>query len=118
MKLLVVDDSAVDRHYMVSLLEKLGHEAEACQTTKGVLEKVATGTYAAVVLDIVMPEQDGYKFLRELRFHPATAKQYVILYSSKKTPIEISYGLKRAGANDYLTKPVTQESLQQVLQRV
>lgn len=118
MKFLVVDDSAVDRHHLISLLEKLGHEAEACQNTAGVLEKVAKGNYAAVVLDIVMPEQDGYKFLRELRSYPATAKQHVILYSSKKTPIEINYGLKRAGANDYLTKPVTQESLEQVLQRV
>ena len=118
MKLLVVDDSAVDRHHIIALLEKLGHEAEACQNTEGVLEKVATGSYAAVVLDIVMPEQDGYKFLRELRSHPVTAKQHVIFCSSKKTPIEISYGLKRAGANDYLTKPVTQESLDQVLQKV
>jgi two-component system chemotaxis response regulator CheY len=118
MKFLVVDDSAVDRHLMISLLEQLGHQAEACQDTKGVLEKVATGNYAAIVLDVVMPEQDGYKFLREIRSHSATAKQHVILYSSKKTPVEINYGIQRAGANDYLTKPATKETLQQVLQKL
>lgn len=118
MKFLVVDDSAVDRHLILSLLEKLGHSAEAFQSTEGVLAKVATGNYAAVVLDIVMPEQDGYKFLRELRSNPVTAKQHVIICSSKKTPIEINYGLKRAGANDYLTKPISQGSLEQVLQKI
>jgi two-component system chemotaxis response regulator CheY len=65
-----------------------------------------------------MPEQDGYKFLRELRSNPATAKQHVIICSSKKTPVEINYGLKRAGANDYLTKPLTQESLEASLAKI
>jgi two-component system chemotaxis response regulator CheY len=65
-----------------------------------------------------MPEQDGFKFLRQLRLNEATSDQYVILCSSKKTPVEINYGIKRAGANDYLTKPVTPESLEQALKKL
>jgi CheY-like chemotaxis protein len=42
----------------------------------------------------------------------------VVFCSSKKTPLEINYGVKRAGANDYLTKPVTRDSVGQVLDRV
>lgn len=118
MKFVLVDDSSVDRHLMTSLLEKLGHEVDVFNSTSGVLEKIATGKYAALILDIVMPEQDGFKFLRELRSNPQTAKQHVILCSSKSTPIEISYGLKRAGANDYLTKPVNQDTLNQALKRI
>ncbi|MDJ0530938.1 MAG: response regulator [Xenococcaceae cyanobacterium MO_207.B15] len=118
MKFLVVDDSSVDRRFIVSMLEKMGHQADACRDTTDVLEKVAKENYAAVILDIVMPEQDGFKFLRKLRTNPATAKQYVIFCSSKKTPVEINYGIKRAGANDYITKPVTPESLEEALQKV
>ena len=118
MRFLVVDDSSVHRKVMVSMLEKLGHKADAYQDTSGVLEKIATGQYAALFLDIVMPEQDGFKFLRELRLNPATAKQYVIFCSSKKTPIEVKYGISRCGANDYITKPVTEESLEQALEKV
>lgn len=118
MKFLVVDDSSVDRHFVVSLLEKMGHQVDSCKDTNNVLEKVATENYAAVILDIVMPDQDGFKFLRQLRTNPTTAKQYVIFCSSKKTPVEINYGIKRAGANDYITKPVTPEILEQALQRV
>ncbi|MBD2104434.1 response regulator [Leptolyngbya sp. FACHB-261] len=118
MRFLVVDDSAPDRHLITSLLEELGHQVDTCTSTEGALDKIERGGYAAVFLDIVLPDQDGYKFLRTVRSNQLTAQQYVILYSSKKTPLEISYGLKRAGADNYLTKPVTRENLSQALQRV
>ncbi len=118
MRFLVVDDSSVDRRLMTSLLEEMGHQVEVFQSTDGVLDQVTASDYAAVILDIVMPQQDGYKFLRELRLNPPTQQQYVILCSSKKTPIEVNYGLKRAGANDYITKPVTRSTLEAALQKV
>ncbi|MBE9043340.1 response regulator [Pleurocapsales cyanobacterium LEGE 10410] len=118
MKFLVVDDSSVDRHFIVSMLEKMGHQVDDCEDTTNLLAKVTEENYAAVILDIVMPEQDGYKFLRQLRSNSATADQYVIFCSSKKTPVEVNYGIKRAGANDYITKPVTPESLTKALQKV
>jgi CheY-like chemotaxis protein len=119
MKFLVVDDSAVDRHLLTSLLQELGHQVDACLTPKEALEQLAGGkNYNSVFMDIVMPEQDGYKLLREVRANQKTAQQHVIFCSSKKTTLEIDYGIKRAGANDYITKPVTRESLTQVLQKV
>lgn len=118
MKFLVVDDSAVDRRFLSSILEGMGHRVEACDSTSGVVDKLSTGQYQCLFLDIVMPEQDGYKFLREIRTNQETAKQNVVFCSSKKTPVEIKYGLKRAGANGYITKPVSREQLAQVLQRL
>lgn len=67
MRFLVVDDSALDRHLLTSLLEGLGHQVDACPTPKDALARLSTDSYSAVFLDIVMPEQDGYKFLREVR---------------------------------------------------
>jgi len=118
MRLLVVDDSAVDRRLLVSLLQDMGHEVDESADTSGILSKIAAQKYAAVFLDIVMPEQDGYKFLRELRSNPTTAKQHVIFCSSKTTPIEVNYGIKRAGADAYLPKPVTRDSISEILQGV
>jgi two-component system chemotaxis response regulator CheY len=118
MRFLIVDDSAVDRHFLASMLEALGHQVESCESTVGAIEKISTGNYTAVFLDIVMPEKDGYKFLRELRSNQITAKQHVIFYSSKKTAVEVNYGIKRAGANDYLPKPTTRERLEQTLQKI
>ncbi|NET38258.1 MAG: response regulator [Cyanothece sp. SIO1E1] len=118
MRFLIIDDSAVDRHFLKSLLEDLGHEVESLESTHGVIDKLADGGYSSVFLDIVMPEQDGYKFLRELRSNQNTTNQHVIFYSGKRTPVEVNYGLKRAGANDYLVKPTTRDRLEQTLHRL
>jgi CheY-like chemotaxis protein len=118
MRFLIIDDSSVDRHALVFLLEALGHKADECASPVDALSKVETGGYDLVFLDVVMPEQDGYKFLRSLRLNPKTSNQYVVFCSSKKTSLEINYGIKRAGANDYLPKPATRESVSQVLERV
>jgi two-component system chemotaxis response regulator CheY len=118
MKFLVVDDSAIDRHFLSSLLQELGHQVEVSETTAGVLERIADGQYSSVFLDIVMPDKDGYKFLRELRLNEQTSNQHVIFCSTKATGVEVNYGLKRAGANDYLVKPVTRARLEQILQKI
>jgi CheY-like chemotaxis protein len=118
MRFLIIDDSSVDRHALACLLESLGHVVDQCDSPSTALNKVEGGHYDLVFLDVVMPEQDGYKFLRTLRLNPKTSNQYVVFCSSKKTPLEINYGVKRAGANDYLTKPVTRETVTDVLARV
>jgi CheY-like chemotaxis protein len=118
MKFLVIDDSSVDRHALGSMLELLGHDVDRCESATDAMSTVESGEYDSVFLDVVMPEQDGYKFLRTVRLNPATAKQYVVFCSSKKTPLEINYGVQRAGANDYLPKPVSRESIEQVLAKI
>lgn len=115
---LIIDDSAIQRHLLTSFLKDFGHTVDVCESTIGVLDKIISNCYAGIFLDIVLPEQDGYKFLRELRSHHQLTDQYVILCSTKSTKLEIDYGLKRAKANDYLPKPVSRESLSEVLQKM
>ena len=118
MRFLIIDDSSVDRHALASLLESLGHGVDQCASPTDALEQVEKGRYDLLFLDVVMPEQDGYKFLRTLRLNPKTSNQYVVFCSSKKTPLEINYGIQRAGANDYLPKPVSRESIEQILSKI
>ena len=117
-RFLVIDDSATQRHLLSSFLQDLGHTVDLCESTTGAIEKIINNQYAAIFLDIVLPDQDGYKFLRELRSHHQVEDQYVILCSTKSTKLEIDYGIKRAKANDYLTKPISRESLMQVLSKL
>jgi two-component system chemotaxis response regulator CheY len=118
MRFLVIDDSSVDRHLLSALIEEMGHQVDSCPSTDGALERIALGNYASVFLDIVMPDRDGFTFLRQLRANQATARQHVVLYSTKGTALEIEYGLQRAGANDYLVKPATRVRLAQILRKV
>ena len=118
MRFLIIDDSSVDRHALASLLGALGHVVDQYDSPVLALNKIETGIYNVVFLDVVMPDQDGYRFLRSLRMNLNTAKQYVVFYSTKRTQLELKYGINRAGANDYLPKPVTRASIEQVLARI
>jgi CheY-like chemotaxis protein len=114
---LVIDDSAVDRYHLVSLLKSLGHEVDQCAEPNAVMELIAIKPYEIIFLDVVMPDFDGYRLLRNIRFNPMLSNQYVVICSVKKTPLEINYGLERAGANDYLPKPATREGLEDICQK-
>jgi CheY-like chemotaxis protein len=118
MRFAVVDDSAVDRHLLVSLLQDMGHDVDVFESSEGVLNKLTEEQYSAVFLDIVMPQQDGYKFLRAVRSHPELMQQHIIFCSSKKTSLEMKYGIEKAGANDYITKPVSRDMVMGALQKV
>jgi CheY-like chemotaxis protein len=118
MQFLIIDDSSVDARALTAILETLGHTVDLCNGTTDAMGKIEIGSYDAVFLDVVMPEQDGYKFLRAVRMNPKTANQYVVFCSSKKTPLEMNYGVQRAGANDYLPKPVSRESVERSLAKI
>jgi CheY-like chemotaxis protein len=118
MRFLIIDDSSVERLALATGLESLGHAVDQFDTTIDALKTIEAGMYDSVFLDVVMPEQDGYKFLRTVRLNPATANQYVVFCSNKNTLLEMNYGVQRAGANDYLPKPVTRESIQKILGKI
>ena len=118
MRFLIIDDSSVERHALATGLESLGHSVDQCDSAVDALKTIESGIYNSVFLDVVMPEQDGYKFLRTMRLNPATAKQYVVFCSNKNTSLEMNYGIQRAGANDYLPKPVTSESIKKIIESI
>lgn len=117
MNVLVIDDSAVDRYHLVSLLKSLGHEVDQCAEPSTVIDLIVAKSYKMIFLDVVMPDVDGYRLLRNIRIDPVIGDQYVVICSVKKTPLEINYGIERAGANDYLPKPATKEGLADIFQR-
>jgi CheY-like chemotaxis protein len=118
MDVLVIDDSAVDRYSLVSILKSLGHQVDQCAESTTAMELMAAKNYAVIFLDVVMPDIDGYRLLRTMRLDPEVSDQYVVICSVKKTPLEINYGIERAGANDYLPKPATREGLEGIFQRL
>jgi CheY-like chemotaxis protein len=118
MRFLIIDDSSVERLALATGLESLGHMVDQFDSTIDALKKIESGMYDSVFLDVVMPEQDGYKFLRTVRLNPTTAKQHVVFCSNKNTSLEMNYGVQRAGANDYLPKPVSKESIQKAIAKM
>jgi twitching motility two-component system response regulator PilH len=109
-RILVVDDSSTYRQMISELLAGQGHEiAMAVNGTDG-LAKIASFKPDLVVLDVVMPEMNGYDVCRNLRKEPATQDLPVLMCSSKDEASDLYWG-KKQGASAYLVKPFEGDEL-------
>jgi signal transduction histidine kinase len=103
--IVVVDDRALNREFLVTLLGYAGHRLlEASDGVEG-LEIVRAQRPDLVIVDLVMPTMDGYEFVRQLRADPAIAQTRVIFYTAAYLRAE-TYALARAcGVRHIITKP-------------
>lgn len=102
-KVLVVDDDAVNREVLGELLKP---EYTVLLARNGIqaLERAARHQPDLILLDVMMPDMDGYEVLRRLRADPQLAHIAVIFISGLDRPEDEANGLKM-GAADYITKP-------------
>jgi CheY-like chemotaxis protein/MinD-like ATPase involved in chromosome partitioning or flagellar assembly len=104
-KILLVDDDPKAVKLMGYILLKEGYEVVPALSGKEALELLDREKIDLVILDIMMPEMDGYEVCRRIRANPATAKIPVVMLTAKAMPEDRIAGYE-AGADHYLTKPV------------
>jgi CheY-like chemotaxis protein len=110
-KVLVVDDDARNIFALTSLLEN--HEVEVISTTKGrnAIEIIRnTPDIRLVLMDIMMPEMDGYETIREIRSMPEFRTLPILALTAKAMKGDREKCLD-AGASDYISKPVNTDQL-------
>jgi adenylate cyclase len=103
--LLIVDDNKVNRILLARGLESYGHTVEAVENGRQALEKLRSESFDLVLLDIEMPEMNGYQVLETCLQDPDLREIPIIMTSSLD---EINSVVKcvELGAEDYLNKPV------------
>ena len=99
-----VEDDASVRELMVYTLNASGFETKGFANAADMYAAMTTVQPELVVLDIMLPGEDGIEILRKLRGQPATADIPVIMATAKGTEYDKVAGLD-AGADDYLAKP-------------
>jgi twitching motility two-component system response regulator PilH len=104
--ILIVDDSATDRQYLSELLAKNGYEVSTAQSADEALAKAKQLRPDLVLMDVVMPGQNGFQATRTLSKDEATKRIPVIICTSKGQETDKAWGLKQ-GARDYIVKPVS-----------
>ncbi len=109
-RILVVDDVAQNVKLLVDVLGARGYAVEGAGDGATALARIATGSFDLVLLDVVMPEIDGYEVCRRIRANPATAMLPVVMITALDPATERIKGLE-AGADDFLTKPFSQPEL-------
>lgn len=109
-RVLVVDDSRLQRRILCSSLKKLGYQISEADCAERALEICAERVPDLVLSDWMMPGMNGLEFCRAFRALSVNEYGYFILLTSKSEKNEIAQGLD-AGADDFLTKPVNSDEL-------
>jgi pilus assembly protein CpaE len=104
-KILIVDDDLESLKLIGLMLQRRGYEILAATGGHQALVMAATQDPDLVVLDVLMPEMDGYEVCQRLRSNPGTANLPVLMFTAKTMAQDKAAGF-RAGADDYLTKPI------------
>ena len=100
---IVEDDSSI-RELEQYALQSNGYETTGCEDAASFWAALRSGRPELVILDVMLPDEDGYQILAKLRADPACAATPVIMVTAKTSEIDVVKGLDH-GADDYLCKP-------------
>ena len=115
-KVMVVDDAYSDLKLMESILQSAGHQVVSYADGAQLEERLLAEQPDVLLLDIIMPNRNGYEILRALKKDDRTRRTPVVLVTSKTQESDRLWG-KRQGADEYVSKPFTPEQLLTVVRR-
>jgi CheY-like chemotaxis protein len=114
---LVAEDGRVNRKVAADILEACGCRVDLVANGREAVAAVAAGTYAAVFMDCQMPELDGIAATAAIRTREGSARHVPIIAMTASASPADRVKCLAAGMDDYLPKPITRQSVSQVLQR-
>ncbi len=109
-KILVVDDSKTELMFMTDLLQKNGFSVKTAENAEDAFRRLAEEKPDLILMDVVMPGQNGFQLTRAITRDPLYADVPIIMCTSKNQETDRVWGL-RQGARDYVVKPVDPEDL-------
>ncbi len=109
-KVLVVDDSRTELMHLSDLLTKGGYAVRTAENAEQALQALQADRPDLILMDVVMPGQNGFQLTRTITRDPQYAGVPVIICSSKNQETDRVWGM-RQGARDYVTKPVDAREL-------
>jgi twitching motility two-component system response regulator PilH len=111
-KILIVDDSPTERYFLSELLTTNGYAVLTAENGENAIEHIRTHVPDLILMDVVMPGQNGFQTTREITRNPLTEHIPIIICTSKNQETDRIWGL-RQGARDYIVKPVNTKLLLQ-----
>jgi DNA-binding response OmpR family regulator len=109
-KILIVDDEVSILVPIKFLLEKNKFDVELAQSGKEALDKIAQSRPDLILLDIMLPDLDGYEIFQMIRENPEWDNIKVIYLTAKNRDVDIAKGLN-LGVDAYITKPFSNAEL-------
>jgi pilus assembly protein CpaE len=110
-KILIIDDDLDTLRLVGLMLQRQGYQISAATNGQQGLEKAFEEDPDLILLDVMMPDMDGYEVTRRLRSNPSTLETPILMFTAKTQLDDKVIGFE-VGANDYLTKPTHPSELQ------
>lgn len=110
-KILIIDDDLDTLRLVGLMLQRQGYQISAATNGQQGLEKAFEEDPDLILLDVMMPDMDGYEVTRRLRQNPSTLQTPILMFTAKTQLDDKVVGFE-VGANDYLTKPTHPSELQ------
>jgi len=115
--IIVVEDEQDAAEMFAEMMRVNGFRVLKATGCESAMRMIDLEKPAAVILDIMMPDNSGLEVLRHIQREPGLVRTPVIVVSAKSLPVDIKTGLE-AGASIYLTKPVDYLDLKQAVEKV
>jgi twitching motility two-component system response regulator PilH len=109
-KVMIIEDSREDMQTLEAILRKQLYQVVSVLNGDGAEASIAAEKPDLIMLDIVMPNRNGYEILRSIKRGDISKTIPVIVVSSKGEDTDVAWG-KRQGAVDYVVKPYTAEAV-------
>jgi two-component system chemotaxis response regulator CheY len=110
-RILVIDDASLVRRYYRDALERAGFHVEEALNGLEALEKLMTTPVDMMIVDVNMPQMDGFTFLQAVRRQDLPLSSTPALVTSTESGPQDFAAARAAGANFYLVKPVGRDEL-------
>ncbi len=111
LRVLVVDDSPTVRRQLTVAFDRLGLGCETVDSAARALERLEEQHFDLALIDVVMPDRDGYRLTREIKRDRRLRQMPVIILTSRSSPFDLARGAL-SGCDAYLTKPVPFRALE------
>ena len=115
---LVVDDEQDIRHLIALILEASGYTVAQAASGMEALDILGQQNFNLVILDIMMPEMDGWEVCRQIKSQQHTKDLPVLILTVRSQPLDRVIGLEVVHADDYLTKPFERHDLLDMVKRL
>ena len=115
-KVLIVDDSPAQVKLMQGLLETEGYQPVGINDPRRVEEAIAAERPSLILLDVIMPQRNGFQICRELKSNAEYSAIPVIMVTSKDSVSDKYWG-QQQGADGYVTKPFTRDEVLRAVRR-
>lgn len=114
---LVAEDNAIAAKVIAAFLSRAGHRVDLVKNGEEALERVRVRHFDIAFIDLRMPKTDGLEFTRAYRAEEAPGRRLPIIALTADVAEEMRQETLEAGMDDFLTKPVDPEDLDEIIRR-